>query len=141
MITVDVQIPDTLRRALSPARTEEAARRTLEYCAIEVRKLARAYPGASNSPVIWTSEKQRRYYFAMRREQGLPIKYTRSNELRKAWAVQRRSNREYAVENRSPYAVYVMGNRQQFQHTATAWKTDRWIADEFTSRGIVQRFF
>lgn len=81
-------------------------------------------------PGDWQSEKQRRYYHAMRREQGLPAKYTRNSDpmsqrLGPSWTtrVEARGLRGI-VGNRADYARWVQDeDRQQRMHTLTGWRT------------------
>lgn len=106
-------------------------------------KLAR-YPGTSHSPVLWRSDKQRKAYFAKRREAGLPAKYDRqsdpqSQRIGPSWTVERRGATDAVVGTRVGYARYVQAERyQQPQHRATGWVTDTQAIDETERSGQIQ---
>lgn len=146
MITIDVSIPPALARKLSPQACERALVATLTACARDYQGRIAKYPGRSHSPVIWQSEKQRRYYFAMRREQGLPAKYTRgsdpgSQRLGASWTVERKGRLEWTVGTRVTYARFVQSRAaQQRQHSATGWKTVDRAAEEFVRSGVIARY-
>lgn len=103
-------------------------------------------PGPAHSPVLWASAKQRRWWFAHRREKGLPDKYTRgeseSQDLLQSWTVQP-SKTGVVVGTRTLYAPWVQsaqptpwGGPQTAQHKATGWVTDEKVAGEIESEGI-----
>ena len=94
MIEVSVSIPASLRTALDPAQYARALDATVNAAAESLRNRIAVYPGKSHSPVIWASEKSHRYYFAMRRQSGLPPNYTRNSDpmsqrLGPGWAVRK----------------------------------------------------
>ena len=87
-------------------------------------------PGPVHHPIRWTSEKQRRYYFAMRRKRGLPLKYTResdpmSEKLLGGWNQRSEDGgMTVIVGTRASYARFAMDERyQQGFHKDTGWKT------------------
>jgi hypothetical protein len=95
------------------------------------------YPEGVHSPVIWKSDKQRRFYFWMRRKQGLPKGYTRlfdkmSQKLGPSWTVEPYEETNARVGNRATYAKFVQGAvAQQPQHAATGWITDKQAVEAF----------
>jgi hypothetical protein len=145
MIEVSVSIPASLRTALDPAQYARALDATVNAAAESLRNRIAVYPGKSHSPVIWASEKSRRYYFAMRRQGGLPPNYTRNSDpmsqrLGPGWAVRKQGTAEYIVGNKSTYATWVQSAAQQSpQHKATGWKTDEQAVDELNRSGDIER--
>jgi hypothetical protein len=118
--------------------------RATYYVAVALKGIIKEYPLGKNSPVIWPSEKARRYYFAMRREAGLPMKYTRgsdpmSQRLQQSWTV-RRGNAEATLGSRATYAPYVASSEYQTeQHAATGFTTDEQAADKVIADGTMKR--
>ena len=138
---------DKLQRALGnlsgPLLTKFKGRATY-FVAIALKGVLQKYPGQANSPVIWPSEKARRYYFAMRREEGLGPRYVRrsdqmSQRLHAQWAVQREDT-EATLGNRAAYSAYVQSSEYQTeQHKATGWTTDEQAADKLMKDGTIRR--
>lgn len=112
-----------------------------------------AYPGKVKYPIEWTSEKQRRAFFATNGF-GHGIPYRRTNKLKNSWKffiVRTSEGVEMVVSNNVYYAKYVVGGVrdsgdslkpiQQF-HRNTGWLPVRntinfWqkaFTDEFTRR-------
>jgi hypothetical protein len=95
-----------------------------------VQKEIAVYPGSSHSPVLWASERQRRYYFAMRYAAGLSPKYDRgtdamSKQLLKTWKVSHHGSTDALVDNKASYGPWVQNEiYQSAQHKATGWITD-----------------
>ena len=107
MVEISITIPPNLRALLNPQTYQRALERGLFESGKEVLKIAATEPGPSAQPVEWKSEKQRRFYFAMRREQGLPPKYTRSGRLRASWVLRRNDATSWLVTSSAPYAKFV----------------------------------
>jgi len=118
--------------------------RATYYVALALKGLMQKYPGPAHSPVIWASEKQRRWYYATRREAGLPLRYTRradpmSQRLHAQWGISR-GETEATLGNRATYAPYAQSSQYQTaQHAATGWTTDEQAADKVMSDGTVKR--
>lgn len=95
-----------------------------------VQKEIAVYPGSSHQPVIWASERQRRFYHAMRREAGLSPRYDRgtdamSKQLLKAWKISHHGQTDALVDNQTNYGHWVQNDLyQSAQHKATGWITD-----------------
>jgi len=109
-----------------------------------LKRVMQEYPGPSHQPVIWASEKQRRWYYAMRREEGLPLEYTRrsdpmSQRLHAQWGISR-GQESATLGNRATYAPYAQSSQfQTAQHAATGWTTDAQAADQVLTDGTVRR--
>jgi len=118
--------------------------RVTYYVAVAIQGIIKPYPGPAHKPVIWPSEKARRYYFAMRREAGLPMKYTRgsdpmSQRIQQSWTIARRPT-EATLGNRATYAPYVASEQYQTdQHAATGFTTDRQAAEQVIQSGVMKR--
>jgi len=138
---------DKLQRAMSQLTgplLDKFKDKTTYYVAEAIRGVIQAYPLGKNSPVIWPSEKARRYYFAMRREAGLPLEYKRgsdpmSQRLQQSWTVARRQAAA-TLGNRATYAPYVVSSEYQTaQHAATGFTTDEQAAEKVIDDGTMGR--
>jgi len=107
-------------------------------------------PGPSKGPVIWASEKSRRYYFWLRRSRGLDIKYSRgsdsmSQRLQQSWTIAHIGQTDALVSNKASYGPYVQGGdmsaaqHQQPQHKATGWITDKEASENVEKSGDIER--
>lgn len=109
-----------------------------------IRNKIAVYPPSPRHPIHWTSAKQRRAYFAMRRARGLPIAYTRqfdplSQRLGPSWTVSRYSDLSAKVGTRTTYAPYVQdAERQQPMHRDTGWVTDKQAVEAVRQSGDVR---
>jgi hypothetical protein len=146
MIEVEVKIPDSLQRKLDPERYNRALGSATMALGEQLRGYLARYPGPAHKPVIWASAKQRRFYFAMRRERGLPPRYSRqsdpmSQRLLVGWSVKRHGTTGAIVGTRGiKYARYVQSAQYQTaQHRATGWVTDRQAVDKLKKSGAIQR--
>jgi len=106
-----------------------------------VRNEIATYPGPAHSPVIWASDKQRKFYFWMRRKQGLTKGYTRlfdkmSQKLGPSWTVEPHEETNARVGTRATYAKFVQSSAfQQPQHTASGWITDKEVVENIKKSG------
>lgn len=109
----------------------------------QVRGKVATYPKGSHQPVKWSSLKQRRFYHAMRREQGLPLKYTRNSDpmsqrLGASWATAHHGETDAVVMPKATYAQWVQGSTTQWQqHAASGWVTDRQAIDQVRDSGVI----
>lgn len=138
---------DKLQRAIGQLHgplLQKFKHRATYYVAIALKGPLKRRPAGVHSPVIWASEKQRRWYYAMRREAGLPLKYTRgsdpmSQRIGGSWAI-RRQPESAILGNRATYAPYVQSSEYQTaQHEATGWTTDEQAAEKIVDDGTVKR--
>lgn len=140
MISFAVNQSPEIAKLLDDAQWRQAAQVASIATAKELEAEARPYPGPSNSPVEWASEKQRRFYFAQRREMGLPPGYTRqsdgmSERLLESWVVEPYGDMGAILKNSATYAPYVIGDDQQPQHALTGWQKLTDVANEFFASG------
>ena len=146
MFEVEVKIPDDLLKQLDPAKVDRALRASTYAVGQLVQgELQKSTPPA-HRPVIWASAKARRYYFAMRRKAGLPMRYTRqsdpmSQRVQRGWTVLHHGSTDAIVRNRGVrYAKYVQSAQYQTaQHRATGWVTDAQAVNNVERRGDVKR--
>ena len=102
----------------------------------EVDRRLAITPGPVKLPIQWTSEKQRRYYFAVvakRDEQGNIIPYQRTGGFNRSWFVRfNLQNFSIGIGNTSmtkgstnwpsqPLFDFLMGEQQQGFHKNTGW--------------------
>ena len=145
-ITVDNldELQKRLARLSNPAFAQQIGQRAGRKIGEQLRYYLVKYPGASHSPVIWASRKQRAWYFANRQEMGLPLEYTRtsdpmSQKLGQSWTVAATSDGAI-VGTRATYAPYVQSAAQQSaQHAATGWKTDVDAVGELERSKLIER--
>lgn len=107
----------------APLLMQTRARVAVMPLAEQMREILATTPGPSHRPVIWTSAKQRRAYFATNGfGQGIP--YRRSGKLQQGWRVELvpdDKGGEIIAYNEVPYTRWVQGASQQIQHYATGW--------------------
>jgi hypothetical protein len=96
------------------------------------RQLRRNVPGKVKRPIRWTSEKQRRAYFATDGF-GAGIPYKRTGRLPAAWRVESAigpGGLTISITNPSKAAPFVYGRWKQQFHTDTGWPDARPIIDK-----------
>jgi hypothetical protein len=78
-------------------------------------------PGPVKRPIRWTSDRQRRAYFATNGfGRGIPTR--RTGEIQRAWHFELESD-QIALVNDNPAASYVQGDDQQQMHADTGYET------------------
>lgn len=126
-ISGDIEIKQkiaALPDAAADEGVEEANRYLVEY--------ERLYPLSTKQYFIWTSEKQRRAYFATNGF-GHGIPYSRTSTLRWGWETYGHGKTQTVV-NRVPYAKYVKDAQyQQIGLKDREWKT--------TAQDVKERMF
>lgn len=107
----------------------------------QLKSIIAVYPGPVSYPIRWQSEKQRRYFFAMR---GGDLPYVRNSDamserLGPSWAVEAQAF-GVIVGTRASYAPYVQGEEtQQGMHEATGWITDKEAAEQLVASNVIPR--
>jgi len=110
-----------------------------------VRSEMAVYPGKAHSPVIWASEKSRRYYFWLRRSRGLDLKYTRNSDpmsqrLGPSWTVAHLGQTDAVASTKATYGPFVQAAAfQTAQHAATGWITDEKGVANVKRSGDIER--
>jgi len=125
-VALDTDVIDTIQ-AVAQRQPEIVAayvRRELRpFVSQQVDKRLRVEPGPVARPIQWTSEKQRKAFFATDGfGHGMP--YKRQHKLVKAWEVRGDYTNTFSgitITNTAPAAQYVMGKRQQEFHKNTGW--------------------
>jgi len=122
--------------------------KTMQVITMAVGELVRAklaqYPPRNAGPVQWASERQRRWYYANRAEQGLPLEYTRNSDpwserLGPGWNVSKHGDMNAVVRPGASYAAYVQKDgMQQPMHAATGWITDVQAIEQVKESGDIQ---
>ena len=113
----------------------------------QLRKVISRYPGPAHKPVIWDSDKQRRWWFASRRDAGLDPWYTRNSDrwsqrLGPSWAVRKRGSMDAIVGTKATYAARVQSDKRQTrQHKATGWITDKAAIAQVRASGVIARIW
>lgn len=144
--TADTSELDALQRAmdqLSGPLLTKFKGRTAYFVALAIKGVIQPYKHKS-TPIKWASNKQRRWWFAARREAGLPPGYVRgsdpwSQRLQQSWGVSR-GKTSATLGNRATYAPWVASEEfQTEQHAATGFTTDREAAEKVMKDGTVKR--
>jgi hypothetical protein len=110
-----------------------------------VRDEIATYPGPVILPIEWSSAKQRAYYFAMRREEGLGPGYTRisdpmSQRLKESWTTDQVGAHDALLTSRATYAYWVQSkDGQQPFHRNTGWITDEAAVQNVEASGDIDR--
>ncbi len=141
--TVEVKGADELARKLG--QNWKPTLQAITRAVAEKLKLVLQVPPPRNTgPVVWASEKQRAWYFAARREEGLPLEYTRnsdpwSQDLEKSWNITEQGDTDQVLAPGATYAAFVQkSDMQQPMHAATGWTTDLEAIDEVQGSGDVE---
>lgn len=144
---VDTSQLDKVQQAISNLMGPELQKfksRATYFVAVELKHIMSKYPAGKHSPVKWASEKQRRWWFAMRREKGYPLEYTRrtdpmSQRLHAKWGIRKKPT-SATLGSGAPYAAYVQSSQYQTeQHAASEWTTDEQAADKIVKDGTLAR--
>ena len=137
-VTADTDVLDAIREAAQDAsrRMNKAYKRKIKRLRQQLLDELREYPGPVKYPFRWKSERQRRAYFATDGF-GWGIPYVRTDALKASWTTHIRDQKDgavFEVENRAPYAIYVMGDWQQPGHLATGWNSAAEIVSRYRER-------
>lgn len=100
------------------------------------QQLKQRIPGPAKKPIKWTSDKQRKAYFATDGF-GHGIPYKRTGKLPEAWEVLTRASEHglrISVVNDNPAAPFVYGRWKQQFHTNTGWPSARPIIDRIADQ-------
>jgi hypothetical protein len=130
-VAFDMDILDEVREAVKvmPERMDRAIRRDIRpFVSQEVDKTLRQEPPVrrwpGDYPIEWTSERQRRAYFATDGF-GAGIPYQRTHEFMHGWHVRADYSPsgfgEIAITHDSDKEVFITGRRQQRFHAITGW--------------------
>jgi hypothetical protein len=95
-------------------------------------------PGSVQYPVQWTSEKQRRAFFATDGfGRGIPTR--RTHALSRGWRVDTKLNKlqgDISIYNTQMYERFVTGSDQQGFHKNTGWQSSQPILDRESARFV-----
>jgi hypothetical protein len=148
-ITIEVTGVDDICKRLS-VDLVKVVRPAVIRIGEEIKTKLQTEPGPAHSPVIWASETQKRWWFAHRREKGLPFKYARGSDpetqdILHSWHVEPTPTGA-VIGTRALAAPWVQsakatpfGGPQTEQHKATGWNTDESVTREVVTEQIVQQ--
>lgn len=133
-ITVDRDIFDAINEGAgkAPVLMATALKRTESRWKSRLMKRFRVIPGKPHYPIRWTSERQRRAFFATKGfERGIPT--IRTNKMINSWRLEHDTDSDggvYSLTNDSGYEEFVTGIYQQGFHADTGWyESQSLIAD------------
>ena len=127
-----------------PVVARQGLQRAAYGIGTKARRELRRYPGPPSYPLKWKSRKQRAWYFAMRRREGLPIEYTRTSDpmsqrLKESWGMTQIAG-GVILGSRATYAPYVQSQEyQEPMHEATGWPTDASVIEQLEQSGEISR--
>ena len=142
-IIIEIRGLKELQSKLEALEPRQYMTNVMGECLEEIRvDIARA-PAPSHSPVIWASDKQRRWWFAARRKDELSPRYTResdpwSGRLLDRWTTRvEQDGLQGVVGSAVPYGPFVQDESMQTaQHKATGWRTIQEVAKSQSSKVI-----
>ena len=143
-IVLDIDGIEGARRLLARSFTPVMQTITLAVGEL-VRDEIATYPGPVSKPIEWASAKQRAYYFAKRREEGLGPEYTRISDpmslrLKESWTTDQVGAHDALVTSRADYAYWVQSAEgQQSFHRNTNWITDEVAVQNVEASGDIGR--
>lgn len=128
-VTIDaskITLPDIAQR-IGPA---------LVAAGEHLRDTINVYPPPVKRPILWTSQRQKRYVLA--NVKPLPYRrqvHPKSRQLAKSFRLR---SRRASVElfSLAPYAKYVIGERQQRFHKITGWISAEDVAQREKARVV-----
>lgn len=138
MAFLDIDVnADQAINGLSALSQMRGLRRGLAGGAVHLQGKAATYPPERHAPQGFTSDAQRRGFFARLRSGEIQVPYVRgfaptSENLGQRWTVEERDDGlTQVVGNNATYAPLVQGaGRQTLYHKVTGWKTDEQILAE-----------
>jgi len=104
-------------------------------------KLA-TYPSQVHYPLVYASEKQRRYVMALTRKQGPYRRIVKpsSQRLKESWTTEKVGDGRFIVGTRSLYAPYVeSAEKQQPMHKASGWPTEKDALESVRRSAVFER--
>lgn len=114
------EVMEKLGRVASPATLTRGMRKAVNLVQAHVA----TYPPASRKPMVWASERQRRYVMAMIRRGRIQVPYRRTGTLGRRWTtevVTEGADVVGKVGNNTVYGPYVMGREQQAAYHSGTW--------------------
>lgn len=130
----DIQVLIDAERNLvnSPKLLQRAMKRREPRLKKIVIPIVAVEPEGVHYPIRWTSPRQHRKVMAMLKEQG-NLPYERTHELRDSWNAKfvfDADGGDFMIENISPAAPFVVGDRQQGFHADTGWINAEEVIDD-----------
>lgn len=142
MAFIDIQVQaDQAINGLAALSQMRGLRRGLAGGAVHLQGKAAVYPPERHAPQPFTSDAQRRGFFAKLRAGEIQVPYPRgfastSEQLGQRWAIEERDGGlTQVVGNNATYAPLVhSAERQTYYHRVTGWKTVEQIGNEEEAR-------
>jgi len=109
-----------LQKMLSkaPHIVQKHLRRAMDRSVKDIQRKLQEYPTGKPGPMVFTSDKQRRYFFWALRQGKIQVPYRRTGTLGRKWKtrVTGADRIQGIVENPTPYAPMVQGDEQAAIH-------------------------
>lgn len=127
---------DKLLQTMRDSKLIEAG---LDAAALEVAGEFRKYPPRRYAKQPFTSDKQRRGFFAKLKRGEIEVPYRRglspgSKKLGQSWTTERAGPLVRIVGTSVSYARLVQGDQQTPYHRDTGWQTDKQVVARMTPR-------
>jgi hypothetical protein len=134
-IVVTVEGIEELQARLGRALSNAVLRGAMVQATALVQERLNVYPPASHKPMIWASEKQRRFVMAAIREGRIEVPYRRTMTLGRRWTTAVSGSGDDltgTVGNNTSYGPYVMGRADQAAYHAGTWPVAEDVAERAT---------
>ena len=140
-VTIKIEGLDKLMDTLGNLEGAKYMRGVLEVAGEHVKGKVATYPPESQPPIPWASPEQRRQYIAMRKSQGLSLKYRRNSDrmserLGPSWTTRVASDGLSAtIGTKATYARLVQDRDVQTEmHKRTGWVTAQDVVESESDR-------
>ncbi|MCK4828030.1 hypothetical protein KA005_70525 [bacterium] len=137
--TIEIQGLDELVKKLDNLAKLKEVKAGIRGAALHVRGSLSRYPPRKSIPISavggFASDKQRRWFFWALNKGKIQVPYRRTKALEHRWTIKTQDQGFTAiVGNNSPYARFVMGDKQTRMMQMIGWKTTEQVASEETRR-------
>lgn len=141
---ISLHIPPELTRLLSGPQMQTAMRAATKAAAAVGQDRIAKYPRPSRKKMTFTSDRQRRAFFAKRRSGEIEVPYRRgtspgSETLGRRWHIRQHGAIGHVLTNDASYAPLVHGADTQAAYHKGNWKTDEGLARELEASGDLER--
>jgi hypothetical protein len=143
-LTIRITGIDDALALLNPARLNHVVQMASLAVAAEAQDRIAPYPAQSHRKQPFTSDKQRRGFFARLRSGEIVVPYRRggpgSEALGRSWSIRPYGDMGAVLENSASYADLVHGADTQTAYMrGSGWKTDEGVVTAIEQDGTVER--
>ena len=137
--TIEIEGLAQLIKKLDKLGRLDSVKAGIRAAAVHISGIVSKYPSQKHVPISavggWKSDKQRKWFFANLRKGNITIPYRRTDALKHRWTTSIRDHGFTAIiGNNTPYARFVMGDKQTAMMQKIGWKTTDTVAKEEKKR-------